>query len=135
MPVLETPLFDYVSTELAALVGDRVYPIRGAEGTELPYITYTRVSAIRSYTHDAFGSDTGRAWVEARIQFNCWAAEMLTAINIGEALVAALSNYSGPMGTINIGRCDILLELDAYEEATKLYRRIVDVVFAHEEGA
>jgi len=134
MPVLEAPLYEYLAAELADVVGDRIYPVRGEEGAGLPYVAWSRVSAIREGDHDPFGEH--RAWVRARIQFNCWAAEMLTAINVGEAVVAALSGFSGFMGDNDDIRvtADVLLELDAYEEATKLYRRIVDVQFAYAEG-
>lgn len=132
MPVLEEPLYDYLSTELAPSVSDRVYPLRGPEGAGLPYVTYQRISTVRSYGHDPFGLE--RAWVQARVQFTVWAAEAQVAIEVAEAVVAALSGYSGPMGSLSVGRADVVFEMDDYQPATKLYRRIVDVLFAYQEG-
>lgn len=133
MPVLEAPLYAYLEAELDPLLAGGVLPVRGSEGEPLPYVTYQRASAQRSYTHDPFGEE--RAWVTARISFNCWAAEYLTAVSIGEAIVQALSGFSGPLeDELSIGRCDVVLEQDLYEESTKLYRRVVDVLFAYEEG-
>ena len=130
---LKAGVFDYLSDELADLVGDRILPIRGSEGETLPYVTQQTISTVRTYTHDPFPLETG-AWLEERIQFNCWSHEALEASRVGDALVAAVSGFSGPLGDLAIGRTDVVLELDDYQESTKLYRRIVDVVFAYEEG-
>lgn len=133
MPILETPVYDRLSTELVTFVSDRILPIRGEEGETLPYISWQRIGGPqRAYSHDPYPAG---AWVRARMQFSCWATTPLEAITIAEALIAALSGYAGPMGSLNIGSADVALEVDAYEGETKLYRRIVDVIFAYEEGA
>lgn len=131
MPVLETPLFDYLTTALAAEVDDRIYPKRAPEGSVLPYITYERVSSQRSYTHDPFPDEM--AWVRARVSFACVAQTMLGAIDIGEALVEALSGYHGDMEGLDVGKADVLTEFERYDEQTKLYRRIVDVLIDYQD--
>ena len=96
MPVLEEALVGYLASELDALVADRVVPMRGEAGIELPYVTYQVISETRQNDHDAFG--TMRAWVEPRIQFTCWATSIGGAKEVGEALVAALNGYTGRHG-------------------------------------
>jgi hypothetical protein len=131
MPTFEEPLYDYLTTVLAAEVGSRVYPKRGAEGTILPYITYERVSAQRTYTYDAFAETT--AWINARVSFACIALTMAEAIVVAEALIVALSGYEGDLDGIPIGSANVIGEIDLYDENSRLYRRVVDVSFAYEE--
>ena len=130
-PVLEAPLFTYLGPELAALVGDRIYPKRSPEGAGLPYVIYERISAVRTYTFDPYPLP---AWVRARMSFTCRAITMLGAIEVGEAVVLALSGFSGMMGSLNIGSARVANEADLYDETSKLYARVVDVFVEYEES-
>ena len=134
MPYLEAALYSYLQTvpEVAALVDDRIYPIRLPQGAELPAVTQQRISAQRAYTHDPFAETL--AWVNARVQFTCWSETQAEAIEVGEAIVLALSGYEGDLGGVPMGSATVVLELDGYEAATKLFRRIVDVRFDYEEA-
>lgn len=133
MPKLEEAVYGYLSGEpgVAALVGDRIYPGRVKEGATLPAISYQRISANRTYTYDSF-ADTS-AWVRARVQFNCWSNTPLQAIEVGEAVLLALSGYSGDMSGEYIGQSSAELELDDYDGPTKLYRRVVDFFITYED--
>lgn len=135
MPALEQALFTYLSDDpgIASLVGDRIYPVRLPEGCVLPAVAWQRISARRLYTHDSF--DDTAAFVQARVQFSCWATTALEAIRIGEALLLALSGYGGDMAGELIGSSMADLELDDYEPQHKLYRRIVDFLIAYEEAS
>lgn len=133
MPVLEEALFTYLSADPAvyALVEERIYPFRLPEGCLLPAIAWQRISSSRTYTHDPF-EDTS-AFVRARIQFSCWAIAPLQAIQIGEAVLLALSGYTGDMAGQLIGASSAELELDEYEQQTKLYRRVLDFFISYED--
>lgn len=133
MPILESALYDYLSTDVSvsALVDERIYPFRLPEGCVLPAIAWQRISSSRIYTHDPF-EDTA-AFVRARVQFSCWAVTPLEAIQIGEAVLLALSGYSGDMSGQLIGASSAELELDEYEQQTKLYRRVVDFFITYED--
>ena len=133
MPKLESALYDYLSADplLSSLVSDRIYPLRLKEGTVLPAIAWQRISAQRTYTHDAF-VDTA-PWVRARVQIACWSNTALGAIEVGEAVMAALSGYTGDMEGEYIGSSTAELELDDYEPTTRLYRRLVDFFITYEE--
>jgi hypothetical protein len=128
---LEEALFDYLSTALASEVGTRIFPTRSPEGTQLPYVTYQRVSASRIYTHDPFPDDL--AWVRARISIACVATTALGSIDVADAVISALSGYDGDMEGLSLGKVDVINEIDAYDPQTKLYRRVVDVFVDYEE--
>lgn len=129
MAGLEEPLYTYLSDTLS--VTTRVYPKRAPEGSVLPYVTFERVSAQRTYTHDPF--DETLAWVRARVSLACVSTSMLASVELAEELVAALSGYQGEMEGLNVGKCDVINELDLYDPQTKVYRRVVDVLIDYEE--
>lgn len=135
MPLaLETALYGYLTSDpgVEALVLDRVYPVRMPEGTILPAITYARVSATRTYTYDSF-EDTD-AFTKARVQFNCWSTRPEEAMEIGEAVLLALSGYDGDMGGQLIGASFAVLEQDLYDGETKIYRRSLDFHILYEDN-
>jgi hypothetical protein len=133
MPKLETALYDYLTADggITVLVGDRIYPNRLKEGAVIPAISWNRVSARRIYTFDAF-EDTD-AWTQARIQVNCWAYTAEEAIEVGEAVLLALSGYDGDMSGQLIGSSFADNELDMYEAPTKFHRRILDFLISYED--
>lgn len=133
MPKLETALYEYLSADggISALVGDRIYPNHLTEGTLIPAISWNRVSARRIYTYDAF-ADTD-AWAQARIQINCWAYTAEEAMEVGEAVLLALSGYDGDMSGQLVGSSFADNELDMYEAATKFHRRILDFLISYED--
>jgi hypothetical protein len=138
MPILETALYNYLTGDagVAALVGDRVYPVRippgtNAQPTPLPAISFQRITASRTYTYDSF-ADTS-AWVRARVQFSCWSHSAQEAIEVGEAVLLALSGYNGDMSGKVIGQSSAELELDDYDAGGKLFRRVVDFFIYYED--
>ena len=133
MPKLEEALFDYLSNDpgVSGLVGERIFPVRLPEKSIIPAISWLRVSANRSYTYDTF-ADTD-AWVQARIQFNCWDFTALGAMDVGEAVLKALSGYEGDMSGQLIGSSFSINELDIYEAPTKFHRRILDFFISYED--
>jgi hypothetical protein len=135
---LETAIFDYLSEDpgVAALVGDRIYPVRippgtNAQPTPLPAISFQRISAGRTYTYDSFAETS--AWVRARVQFSCWSNSALGAIEVGEAVLLALSGYNGTMSGKYIGASSAELELDDYDAGGKLFRRAIDFFISYED--
>lgn len=133
MPRLEEALFTYLSGDdgISDLVGARIYPMRLPEGATLPAISWNRISANRLYTHDTF--DETDAWTAARVQFNCWATSAEEAMRLGEAVLLALSGYDGDMAGELVGSSFAINELDDYEPATKLHRRILDFLISYED--
>lgn len=133
MPKLETALYEYLTADgnISALVDDRVYPNRLPEGSTIPAISWNRVSARRINTFDQF--DDYDAWVTARIQVNCWAYNAQEAMEVGEAVVLALSGYDGDMSGQLVGSSFVDNEMDIYEAPTKFHRRVLDFLISYED--
>lgn len=130
---LENALFAYLSTDpqLSSLVEDRIFPIRMPEGTVLPAVTYARVSSTRTYFYEKF-EDTD-PFTRVRVQFNCWSNIADQAMEVGEAVLLALSGYDGDMAGQLIGSSFNVLEQDQYEGDAKLFRRILDFHIMYED--
>lgn len=131
--LLEQALYSYLTglDSVEAVIGDRLYPLRLAEGCDLPAVAYSRVGANRTYTFDRFLDVS--AWVEARVQFACYGTTALSSLQAAHALLLGLSGYEGDMETLYIGSARAVLEVDTYEERPRLYRRLLDIVFAYED--
>jgi hypothetical protein len=130
---LEEAIFDYLTTDagVMAVAGDSVYVSHLPEGTTLPAASFFRVSTDRRYDHDPFPETV--AWVRSRIQVNCWYTTYDGARELGNAIMRALSGYTGFMGDMLISSVFAVNEFENYEPDTKLYRRSMDFMVAYEE--
>jgi hypothetical protein len=103
---------------IAALVGERVYPVTLPQGATLPAMTYQVISGAGD--GDAH---TGPGLSRRRYQFDCWAATYGTAAALGLALVQAVHARRV------LGQAALMdNEVDQYEAETQRWRRIVDVM-------
>lgn len=80
---------------LSALVGNRITPIERPQDEGLPAITLFRVSPGRSYT---FGGASGSHGT--LMQFDVWAASLMTAKQVMTALIAVLEQPATVGGTV-----------------------------------
>lgn len=134
MPQLEEVLSTYLLADegVAAMVEDRVYPVKVPEGAKLPCLSWRRVATTRQYTHDPY--EATDAWVTARVQFSCWGVTPLDAIKVGEAVMLALSGYEGQMSGQLIGSSNNVQEFDDYVPQQKIYRRLQEFNISYEDA-
>ena len=131
MPQLEEGLYAYLAADpaISALVGTRIFPNVVPEGTILPNIRYQRITTSREYTHDPY-SET-HAWVRATVQIDAWFTSALGAMEVGEAVMLALSGYHGDMEGVAIGAVRNIRESDTYDQQKKLHGRSADFEFTY----
>ena len=98
--MIETGLVTYLAadTDVAALVGTRIYPVDDVPqppnvGSERPYITHQRISWSGLTTMD--GAD---GLTNVHIQLNCIADTYIDAMTLADKVRLALDGYSGAMG-------------------------------------
>lgn len=133
MPKLEYALFDYLTTNpgLFALVETRVFPAKIPELVDVfPAIAWNKISARRVRTYDRF--EDFDAFGFHRIQFDAWAKTWEEAVQVGEALLAALSGYGGDMSGVLVTAHPIN-EFDDHDSGTKLFRRTLDFEVTYED--
>ena len=104
--------------DLAALIGERLYPVTLPQGATLPAMTYQVISGATEGD-----SQSGAGIPRRRYQFDCWGATYSDAVAVALALLTAVN------GTSRIGQASFLdNEVDSYEPETQRWRRIVDVM-------
>lgn len=82
---------------VGALCGDRIYPQVIPQGGTVPAVTYDRTSGERIRALD--GVD---GVASPRFEFICWAATYLAAVELKNAVRAALEGYTGTILGVSI---------------------------------
>lgn len=103
---------------VAALVGERVEPLKLPQKPTLPALVYSRVSTKRVLTHDGPGPE------RPRIQVDCWASTPREAKDLAAAVRACLDAPELPPGDLLGSFLDN--ELDLHEPESGLYRVMAD---------
>jgi hypothetical protein len=110
-----------------ALVGDRIFPVTVRYETQLPAVTYQRMSGERTYTMGGRGG-----WATVRIGMSAWARDYSAARSIADAVRVALDAYEGG-GTNDIQIARVADTADAYEETLGCYLCSLDVEIQYQE--
>ena len=111
----ETALYSRLSSQLSSAVGTRIYPLVAPQKTTLPYLTYSKVSAVKQYTHSGSASLSND-----RIQISVFSTGYLAGKTIAGAVVTALEGWSTAQAVFKAN------ELDLYEDETKVFHIPVD---------
>lgn len=127
---IEAALRDHLSTypALVALVGSRVHPLQLPQDSELPAVTYTRIST-QPLTHRSNRKPT---YGRPRFQLDAWAETSVIASQVREAIREAMGDFAqdGPP------RVDVaLLQNDqtVFEAEPARFRAILDYFVWTEE--
>jgi hypothetical protein len=116
-------------SDVSAIVGSRVYPMRLPQGFDLPAISYQRVSGDRS--KDLQGS-TGHT--EPRIQIDCWAKSYGEIKNLAEKLRLSLDRFTGDLGGGQyVHHVSLEGERDMFEEETEILHVSQDYMISYNE--
>ncbi len=113
---------------VAALVGNRVYPMHMPQAGTLPALVYERISTVRNYAHNGQQSPT-----TVRMQVDSIATTLATARSCADAVLAALSGYVGTVGTVDVRSCFADNEINLPDEETGLARVIQDFLITFME--
>lgn len=115
---------------VAALVGDRVWPVRRPQGRELPALTLSSVSAVPLQSHDGAGALT-----RSRLQVDCWASSWAAARALRAAAIGAIEATEDPAGPIpSIARMGDRDLPELREAGEDLFRVSIDFEIWHKEA-
>ena len=103
-----------------ALVGTKIYPSTTPDNTELPYVTYSRISDTPEH---AMGSDADIKTV--RMQVGCWSETFSECKSIETQVKAALSRYRAG----NIKDCLLDGSMDLFDPEEVYHIPIDFIVF------
>ena len=96
---------------VAALVGDRVYPMQAPQDTAYPLIVFSTIVELRAPT---LAGASGA--VNPKIQVDCWAESNEDADSLSDAVRLALDGYRGTVGSVVIRACALGLRHDGIVE-------------------
>ena len=100
--------------------GTRIYPLRMPQQSPIfPLVVYQRISGPRIYVQEGDSQ-----LIEPRIQWNCWARSYDGMVVLSGQVKAAFSGWKADVDGIQ--HSFITFELDEWEEATGLFRKMVD---------
>ena len=127
---LESELYGFLVSNpvISAVVADRVYPLLMPQNTQLPAITYQRISGA---SEQSMTGASGLA--HPRIQLDCWGSTYKDVTVLREVLRQVLQGFRGQLGTIFINGVIYVNDQDFYEWETKTFRTSTDVKIWHNE--
>lgn len=111
--MIEEDLVSHLSTEVATLIGERVYPLVMPQDCVKPALVYTVVNDL-----DNQGINGGSTGFSMRIQIDCYAESYTKAKELKNAVKIALYSFEHYPHDLN--------NRDIYEETTKLHRQLID---------
>lgn len=115
---------------LAALVGERIYPVILPQGVQLPVVRYQRVDSPRVHSRDGYSGLT-----YPRISVTAFGTSALEAKTVAAQIVAAAVEVqqTGQMGGLPVQGIEIADEVDLYDSQAKVHYTVVDLVIWHQE--
>lgn len=123
----------------AALVVDRIYPMRLPQPTTFPAIRYQVIGAPR--THVMGATPDASIEVHSRVQVDCYAVTYNGARSLAEQVRLALSRWSGTAGgvTVEVLFLDDARDLDEQEfvhgDEMGVYRVMMDFMAHYQDAA
>lgn len=112
---------------VAALIGDRVYPVAAPQTSANPFVTYRRVPGEVLYTHEGESSIQ-----KAFFQISAVAQEYETTITLAEAIRAGLSGKTAlGDGSVRLNGIFFKDPEDSWNQETGLFVRSQDCTITY----
>ena len=112
---------------LAAIIGERLYPVEAPQDVAVPFGVFTQISAAEHVTH---GGKSG--WGSMRVNYEFYAATFHEVVDAARALRA---EFEGRSVTLATGTqscwCAVESEYDDYDSGKRIYRRSIDLLFEY----
>jgi len=99
-------------SEVSALVGTRIYPLKAPQNVTNPYMTY---QVVNDNSNQCIGGETYQN--DTRFQIDVWDTTYSKVDAIKKAVLSALTGFKSS---------NSIRAMDDYESETKLYRQLID---------
>lgn len=114
------------TTAITAIAGQRIYPAPPPEGAALPLVTWQMISDAPTRVADGV---LNYRWT--RVQINVWAADRLTAINLSNAVRAALDGWKST--AVHVATTINVVDRTDATYSPPRHGRALDVAIGHRE--
>ncbi len=110
--------FDYLVSvpEVAALLGDRVYPVRAPQDALRPHLVWTRTAVQRQQMYCGVN-----AVVYGDYQFSCYGSTEEQANGLHIAVRNAMQDFDGLMGDVRVKHCHLNSDFGIEDEDPDIY--------------
>lgn len=119
---IEAQLFSYLTSDstLAALIGDRLYPLLIPVDEEHPAIAYQMMDRDEEETHKG---PAGTIWKD--FQFSIQDKSYPGVLTVEEAVITAMQAWKGTAGDYKVTRCMCTMAVDGYNLGGDIFTRRV----------
>lgn len=117
-------------SNITAIVGQRIYPVKLPQEVTIPAIRFSRVSTTgRIITHSG-SADVAKS----RYQFSCYAEDILTAKNISEKIRQLFHGQTFEENGEEVFNATAVNEVDLYDDDLDEFNVVLDIIFFHKEN-
>lgn len=113
---------------VAALVGDRVYPVKMPQKAAFPAIVYAKSGGARSHSND--GSS---GFNRAVFALDCWAASLAQASAVANAVRLAVDGYRGTVLGVDFNGVFLVGEEEGWDDDRAMAYASLDLEVLHNE--
>lgn len=126
---LEEGLVTFLEAFSPAIAEGRIHPLVLPQNTDLPAVTFQRISGPRVRSLSGPG---GKA--RPRIQLDAWANTYTEAQALATQLRQALDGYKGLMGTVQVDNVSLATDWDRNDPNREIKGVSMDFMFSHVEA-
>ena len=115
----EPAFFQYLRTvsQVATLVGQKIYPVRAPQGIDRPFVVWDRIGVERQQMDCA-----ASPLVKGLYQFACYGVSYQQAMDVHAAIWSALQDFHGLMGDVMVRQCHCTSDLVRDDEDPAIHR-------------
>ena len=127
---IEEAFYTFITskTDITALVSDRIYPILAEQNITIPFVVYTRISTVRSYSH------SGDSDIQSvRMQIDIIGNTLNQAQSIATLIINYCNSFNGLMGDKMIATITVDDQQNFYDDITKTKRIMIDLIITYYE--
>src|SRR5262245_21952559 len=103
-------------SQVASLVGDRIYPIRAPQGAPRPHVVWLRQSVTRQQLY--CGADDV---VLGEYQFSCYGITAEQSNDVHAAVKAAMQDFAGSMGGVLVKHAHLASDFPLEDEDPNIF--------------
>lgn len=110
--------YDYLRDvpQVAALIDDRIYPVRAPQDALRPHVVWLRVGVQRQQMYCGVN-----AVVYGEYQFSCYAPTEEQATELHVAIRNAMQDFAGMMGDVAVKHCHLNSDFAIEDEDPDIY--------------
>lgn len=117
------------SSDVAAVVQNRIYPVFLPENIPMPSLVFVRVSTAGAI----LSHDGSNGIITSGFEISCLSKNLAEVKNLARLVRREFSGFSGTVAGVKVYRSFVETEFDDYDFETGLYNIPVEIYLTHDE--